>query len=322
MIYRSNLSSLVPLYRADSWQKGDYGSSVPDLSTRLAPRCDAIDFHAVSSSNTLLGRCLSRQPAAVSADRKLPVHRPVKWQKRGEAAKLRADTSGGERRRAARRGPVRENPGEWRRGSGRARTHLDGVSINSGPQFRLFTRWPRDGFRVTHRRRCKITGPMIPSRFRRPAWVWASAARGGRRVSCRILAWFSAGNNYYVNTASVVSREESNYRDRAIRARRVTPNKSRRKSEAFNDASIYSNGCARARAFPFSFFLLSLSYKSIMAKKKSFRSPNDAAEFSGRIIKRAMNHEWQELMESAEFVHDLKIRGYTKIFRLHWESAK
>lgn len=36
-----------------------------------------------------------------------------------------------------------ENPRVAERMLVRARTHLDGVSINSGPQFRLFTRRPR-----------------------------------------------------------------------------------------------------------------------------------------------------------------------------------
>jgi len=40
-------------------------------------------------------------------------------------------------------GVTRENPRVVERMLVRARTHLDGVSINSGPQFRLFTRRPR-----------------------------------------------------------------------------------------------------------------------------------------------------------------------------------
>lgn len=57
-----------------------------------------------------------------------------------------------------------EIPGERVCSLVRARTHLDGVSINSGPQFRLFTRRPRISRRDRHRRCCKIAQPMIPSR--------------------------------------------------------------------------------------------------------------------------------------------------------------
>lgn len=47
---------------------------------------------------------------------------------------------------------TRENPTVAERILVRARTHLDGVSINSGRQFRLFTRRPR----LSRDGRCKI----------------------------------------------------------------------------------------------------------------------------------------------------------------------
>jgi len=81
---------------------------------------------------------------------------------------------------------TRENPtvAEWI--FVRARTHLDGVSINSGRQFRLFTRWPRlsrDG-----NGRCKIARADDPVTIHHQRRRDESAS--SRRVSCRILAWF------------------------------------------------------------------------------------------------------------------------------------